>query len=64
MALDGIALWATGGEKNFTEAASDAILDVGTAIGKGVAAGAKKVGSAISTALDSITPRWKFSFGF
>lgn len=64
MALDGIALWATGGEKNFTEAASDAILDVGTAIGKGVVAGAKKVGSAISTALDSITPRWKFSFGF
>lgn len=64
MALDGIALWATGGEKNFTEAASDAILDVGTAIGKGVASGVKKVGKAISTALDSIRPKWKFSFGF
>lgn len=64
MALDGIALWATGGEKNFSEAASDAIIDVGTAIGKGVADGAKKVGNAISSALDAIRPKWKFSFGF
>lgn len=64
MALDGIALWATGGKKDFTEAASDAILDAGTAIGKGVANGAKKVGKAISSALESIRPNWKFSFGY
>lgn len=63
-ALDGIALWATGGEKKFTEAASDAILDVGTAVGKGLVKGAKKVGSALSATLDSITPKWKFGFGF
>lgn len=64
MTLDGIALWATGGEKKFTEAASDAILDAGTAICKGVAEGGKKIGSAISGAIDSITPKWKFGFGF
>lgn len=64
MALDGIALWATGGEKKFTEAASDAILDVGLSVGKGIAAGVKKVGSVFSGAIDTITPKWKFSFGF
>lgn len=64
MTLDGIALWATDGKKNFTEATSDAILDVGTAIGKEIVSGTKNIGSTISKAIYLITPRWKFSLGF
>lgn len=64
LGLDAVAKWATGGEKDFTEAASDLILDTGTAIAKGIASGAKKVGDCISSAWDAVKPKWKFSFGF
>lgn len=64
MVLDGVALWATGGKKDFTEVVSDGIVNAGTAICEGVSKGAKMVGAKLSSALDAITPRWKFSFGF
>lgn len=60
--LDAIAKWATGGEKDFTEAASDLILDTGKAIGKGISEGASKLGKCISSSLKSLKPKWCFGF--
>jgi len=53
MGLDAVAKWSTGGEKGFTEAISDGIID-----------GAKAIGKGISTFTDSITSKWKSAFGF
>lgn len=64
MGLDSVAKWATGGEKGFTEAVSDGIIDGATAIGKGVANAAKKIGDGISAFTNSITSKWKLGFGF
>lgn len=57
--LDGIAKWATGGEKNFTEAASDLVLDTGKAIADGISKGVQKIGQGISSTVDKISTRWK-----
>jgi len=58
-ALDGIAKWATGGEKDFTEAASDLMLDTGKAIADGISKGVQKIGQGISSAVNKINARWK-----
>ncbi len=58
-ALDGVTRWVTGGEKDFTEAASDLILDTGEAIAEGIAEGAEKIGKGISSAVDKISTGWK-----
>lgn len=57
-ALDGVAKWATGGEKDFTEAASDFILDTGEAIVDGISNGVQKIGKGISSAVNRIRTRW------
>lgn len=64
MGLDVATKWATGSDSGFTEVVSDDIIDGATAIGKGVAKAAGKVGDCISSFGKSITPKWKFSFGF
>ena len=57
--LDGIAKWATGGEKGFTEAASDLVLDTGKAIANGISKGVQKIGQGISSTVDKINAKWK-----
>ena len=64
MGLDAVTTWATGSDSGFTEVVSDGIIDGATAIGKGVAKAAGTVGDCISSFGKSITPKWKFSFGF
>ncbi len=63
-ALDGFAKCVTGGEKDFTEGASDLVLNFGKAIADGTIAdgiskGVQQIGQDISSAVNKINARWK-----
>ena len=57
--LDGVAKWATGGEKDFTEAVSDWVLDTGKGIIERKIEQIQKIGQGIASVANNISAGWQ-----